>query len=119
MNMVETMRPKGAVSSNRVFFRKAFLGKQVDGGTGQSSSAQGSPALGVGKPCKAISFRQAGEGDQIVTGVSSDTWPGSRFSSCTYCGVTPDQSLSLCDPSFPHLKNGKTIKPLPPKVLGR
>lgn len=64
--MVETMRPKGAVSSNRVFFRKAFLGKQVDGGTGQSSPAQGSPAPGVGKPCEAISFRQTGEGDQIV-----------------------------------------------------
>lgn len=119
MNMVETMRPKGAVSSNRVFFRKAFLGKQVDGGTGQSSPAQGSPAPGVGKPCEAISFRQAGEGDQLVTGVSSDTWPGSPFSSCTYCGVTPDKSLSLRDPSFPHLKNGKTVKPLPPKVLGR
>lgn len=60
--MVETMIPKGAVFSNRVFFRMAYLGRQVNSGAEQSSLAQRSPAPGVRKPCEARSSRQGGGG---------------------------------------------------------
>lgn len=55
---MDTMRLKGAVSSTGVLFRKAFLGRQVHRGSGQSSPAQLSSDLGV--PREARASRQGG-----------------------------------------------------------
>ena len=67
MSVVETMIPKGAVFSNRVFFRMAYLGRQVNSGAEQSSLAQRFPAPGVRKPCAARSSRQGGRGSNSST----------------------------------------------------
>ena len=47
---------------NRVFFRMAYLGRQVNSGAEQSSLTQRFPAPGVRKPCAARSSRQGGRG---------------------------------------------------------
>lgn len=96
--------------------RKAFLGKQVDGGLGRIAQPRGPLCQGLAWPVNSDlpGWGDGGGGGSLAAGMSSKrlAWLSDSPPALIY-GVTLGKSLGLCDPWLYHLQNGNTTEPFP------